>query len=50
MSGNYKRASITIPVDLFEEAHKYNINISAASTNGIRAAIEREKKIQELGL
>lgn len=50
MSSNYKRTSITLPVDLLEEAHQYNINISAASTNGIRAAIDREKKIQELGL
>lgn len=50
MTPEYKRTSVTIPVEILEEAHKYNINISAASTNGIRAAIEREKKIQELGL
>ena len=46
----YKRTPVTIPIDLLVEAHTYNINISAASANGIRAAIEREKKIKELGL
>lgn len=47
---NYKRTSLTIPIELIEEAHQYNINMSAASANGIRTAIEREKKIRELGL
>lgn len=42
--------SISVPLDVLEEARKYGINISAAATNGIKASVEREKKIKELGL
>lgn len=47
---SYKRTTITVPDEVMDEAHEYGINISAASVNGIKAAIEREKKIRELGL
>ena len=45
-----KHANLSIPTEVMEEAKGYGINISAAATTGIKNAIQREKKIRELGL
>jgi len=44
------RFTIAIPEEMLDEAKQLNINISRAARDGIKAAIEREKKIKELGL
>ena len=47
---NFKRTTFSVPSEVLDEARELGINMSAAATNGIIAAIQREKKIRELGL
>lgn len=48
MPSNQPRVSFVLPQELYDEAKKYDINLSKAARAGIENAIAREKKIEEL--
>lgn len=44
-----QRVSIVLSQELYDTAKDYDINISRAARAGIEAAINRERKLRELG-
>lgn len=44
------QVNVRLPDELYAEAREYDINISQACRKGLQAAVERERKIRELGL
>ena len=41
---------VSIPEELLEKEKSYDLNVSKCCSQGLKAAVEREEKIKELGL